>query len=113
MVYFWLVLIGIFLVLILILPYRRKTWLVHFSVVNLAGTTFSLKGGGIGPLFDASQPPFWSHPLLYARIPRNHQKVCQLGALFPIPSLAFEGKHKVKEWKRVGGQEKVCQKSQE
>jgi hypothetical protein len=55
----------------------------------------------------------WSHPLLYARISRNCQIVCQLGVLFPIPSLAFEEKHRVKKWKRVGGQEKVRLKSQE
>jgi hypothetical protein len=31
-----------------------------------------------------------SHPLLYARIPRNWLKVSQFSVLFPIPQLAFE-----------------------
>jgi len=38
-----------------------------------------------------------SHPLLYARIPRNRQKVRQFGVFFPIPKLVFEGNHEVKE----------------
>jgi hypothetical protein len=35
----------------------------------------------------------WSHTLLYARIPRNWQKVCHFGVLFPIPHLTLAGKH--------------------
>ena len=38
-----------------------------------------------------------SHLLVYARIPRNRQKVRQFGVLVPIPKLAFVGNHKVKE----------------
>jgi hypothetical protein len=38
-----------------------------------------------------------SHPLFYARIPRNRLKVRQFGALFPIPQLAFAGNLRVKE----------------
>jgi hypothetical protein len=38
-----------------------------------------------------------SHPLLYARIPGNRQKVRQFGVLFPIPQLAFAGNRGVKE----------------
>jgi hypothetical protein len=38
-----------------------------------------------------------SHPLLYARNPRNRLKVRQFGVLFPIPQLAFAENLKVKE----------------
>jgi hypothetical protein len=52
------------------LPYRyqRKSWPVHFCIIFLAGTPFSLKKGalapflreeeGTGPLFDTASPPF-------------------------------------------------------
>ncbi len=52
------------------LPYRyqRKSWSVHFGIIFLAGTAFSLKKGalapflrekgGTGPLFDTGSPPF-------------------------------------------------------
>ncbi len=36
-----------------------------------------------------------SHTLLYARIPRNQQKVRQFGILCPIPQLALTGNHSV------------------
>jgi hypothetical protein len=36
---------------------------------------------------------FTSHTLLYARNPRNQQKVCQFGVLCPIPQLALAGNH--------------------
>jgi hypothetical protein len=48
--------------------YQRKSWLVHFGIIILAGTFFSLKNGalalflsekgGTGPLFDTASPPF-------------------------------------------------------
>jgi hypothetical protein len=63
---FWLVSVGISWYL----PYRyqRKSQSVHFGIIFLAGTPFSLKKGarapfsrekgGTGPLFDTASPPF-------------------------------------------------------
>jgi len=57
-------------------------------------------GGNDGDFYDlpAARPVRRiSHPLLYARIPRNRHKVRQFGVLFSIPQLTFAGNHIVKE----------------
>jgi hypothetical protein len=65
--------IGIFLLVLvgiswyLSYRYQRKSWSVHFGIIFLARTPFSLKkgalapflreNGGTGPLFDTASPP--------------------------------------------------------
>ncbi len=41
--------------------YQRKTWLVHFGIVNLAGTSFSLKRGALAPFLMHPSPLFEEH----------------------------------------------------
>jgi hypothetical protein len=41
--------------------YQRKTWLVHFGIVNLAGTSFSLKRGASAPCLMHPSPLFEEH----------------------------------------------------
>jgi hypothetical protein len=41
--------------------YQRKTWLVHFGIVNLAGTYFSLERGALAPFLMHPSPLFEEH----------------------------------------------------
>jgi hypothetical protein len=42
-------------------PDQRKTWLVHFGIVNLAETSFSLKRGALAPFLMHPSPFFEEH----------------------------------------------------
>jgi hypothetical protein len=68
------------------------------AVVGFAMLAKLLTGSLLRDLITQAPDAFLlRHPLLYAIIQRNCQKVRQLGILFPYPYLAFFGNHIVKE----------------